>query len=137
MTLVGTAHHGGKKYVLFADEFLGKDKDEVNFVRSTKNRAVKYDPQSVKVESNNGGEIIARMLTKEDLPTDVLKTSKDKVTRLRKFEGCFTRGEVYFLPGTEALVKQLLAFPNVAHDDLVDGMVNSFEYDGSHFTESA
>lgn len=45
------------------------------------------------------------------------KAIKDKVTRLREYEGCFDRGEVFFLPGTEKGVEQLLSFPHGAHDD--------------------
>ena len=87
---------------------------------------VKYNIQMIYVESNNGGEIIARMLKREGLAVTVVKAIKDKVTRLREYEGAFDSGWVYFLPGTEVGVEQLLSFPFGAKDDRVDSMVHSF-----------
>ena len=53
---------------------------------------------SIVVEENNGGLILARMLKKRNLAVTTKKAIKDKVTRLREYEGCFDRGEVFFLP---------------------------------------
>jgi phage terminase large subunit-like protein len=53
------------------------------------------------------------------------------VTRLREYEGCFDRGEVFFLPWTEQGVEQLLSFPFGSRDDRVDSMVFSFEQGSS------
>ena len=66
------------------------------------------------------------MLKKEGMAVDVINAEKDKVTRLREYEGAFNRGEIFFDPDmSDGLEKQLLAFPNVDHDDLVDAMVYS------------
>jgi predicted phage terminase large subunit-like protein len=45
------------------------------------------------------------------------------VTRLREWEGAFERGEIFFCPWNDRLIQNLLAFPNVPHDDDVDSMV--------------
>lgn len=86
----------------------------------------KYNIQMIFIESNNGGEIIGRMLKREGLAVTLVKASKDKVTRLREWEGAFDSGLVYFLPGTEVGVEQLISFPFGAKDDRVDAMVHSF-----------
>jgi phage terminase large subunit-like protein len=57
-----------------------------------------YNVSVINIEANNGGEILARILKKRGLAVSVKKATKDKVTRLREYEGCFDRGEVYFLP---------------------------------------
>lgn len=60
----------------------------------------------------------------------IVTAVKDKVTRLREHEGAFDQGLVYFLPGTEEGVEQLIKFPHASHDDRVDSMVYSFNTDG-------
>lgn len=126
MAFTITGHYKGQKYVMASFEYNGTEKDEDRFCNSVQEWYKKKKISRLKIESNNGGEIIARMLKKRNMATQVLHSSRDKVTRLREFQGMFERGEVFFLPGTEKLVDQLLAFPNVKHDDLVDSMVNSF-----------
>lgn len=54
----------------------------------------------------------------------------DKITRLAEYQAQFEQGKIVFNPngmGINDLVKNLLKFPNVAHDDDVDSMVYSFE----------
>jgi phage terminase large subunit-like protein len=58
------------------------------------------------------------MLRAKGLAVEVTHAEKDKVTRLMEYEGCFERGEVYFLPGNDKGIEQLLAFPNGAKDDM-------------------
>lgn len=67
------------------------------------------------------------MLQKRNLAVEVINASKDKITRAQEREGDFARGEVYFLPGTEAAQDQLAAFPNAEHDDMVDAIIYGLE----------
>ena len=50
------------------------------------------------------------------------KGKSDKVSLLMEKQYLFEDWKVYFAPGTEDLVEELLAFPNVEHDDRVDSM---------------
>lgn len=50
------------------------------------------------------------------------KGKSDKVSLLMEKQYLFEDWKVYFAPGTEDLVEELVAFPNVEHDDRVDSM---------------
>lgn len=81
----------------------------------------------IRIESNNGGELIGRQLQTDGLATEILTATKDKITRLKEKESDFTQGKVLFLPGTEVLQERLARFPNVKKDDIVDAMVYSLD----------
>lgn len=123
-----TYHSGKFKYLHTMIGFRGEDKNEERFCVYVENMYRKYGVAMINIEGNNGGEIIGRMLKGRGLAVKVLTSTKDKVTRLREYEGCFDRGEVFFLPGTDDGVEQLINFPNGEADDRVDAMVNSFGY---------
>ena len=76
------------------------------------------------------------MLQRRNLAVQVINASKDKMTRLMEQEGRFARGEVYFLPGTEAAQDQLANFPNAEHDDMVDAIVYGIDGGMEIFTGS-
>jgi predicted phage terminase large subunit-like protein len=122
-----TWHVGVYKYVHTMVGFTWSEKDEERFCAYVENMYRKHNVSTINIEANNGGEIIARMLKRRNLSVVVKKATRDKVTRLREYEGCFDRGEVYFLPWTETGVEQLLSFPHGKNDDMVDGMVYSFD----------
>jgi phage terminase large subunit-like protein len=107
-----TGHLGVNKYVHTMVGLTGNEKDEERFCSYTESMYRKFGVSVCNVEANNGGEIIARMLKRRNLAVSVKKATRDKVTRLREYEGCFDRGEVFFLPGTEQGVQQLLSFPH-------------------------
>lgn len=92
--------------------FEGIEKNEVRFTAYVEEMYRKHKVSRVYIESNNGGEIIARMLKAKNIAVEIMHAERDKVTRLMEYEGCFERREVFFLPGTEKGVEQLLAFPN-------------------------
>lgn len=50
------------------------------------------------------------------------KWKNDKVSLLMEKQHLFEDGKVFFAPGLEDLVEELVAFPNVEHDDRVDSM---------------
>lgn len=98
MGLAITAHHGEQRYNIATYEFKGKEKDEEKFVNAVFSLYEKHNCSIINIESNNGGEIIARMLRKRGMAVNVVKATKDKITRLREFEGAFDRGDIFFLP---------------------------------------
>ena len=56
------------------------------------------------------------------LPVINIQTSKDKVTRAMRRSALFENGKVWFRIGMDDLEECLLLFPEVAHDDLFDGL---------------
>lgn len=118
-----TAEGKKQKYVLDMIEFRWDQKNEERFCEAVFELYKKHNCSSINIEANNGGEIIARMLKNKKMVVNVMKATKDKITRLREHEGSFERWEIYFLPGTEKGVEQLLKFPNVKNDDMVDSLV--------------
>lgn len=126
--IVVTAHRGEDRYIVQVVELEGKEKDEENIKTVVANLYNRYNVSIVNVEGNNWWEIIARQLQAKGIAVNVLKSSKDKVTRLSEYQWLFTRGQVFFLPWTETLQEQLLVFPSKAKDDLVDAMVFSLDW---------
>jgi len=112
MGVTMTGHVGVNKYIHTMVGLTGNEKDEERFCTYIEDIYKKYHVAMIVVEENNGGLIIGRMLKKRNLSVTTKKAIKDKVTRLREYEGCFDRGEVFFLPGTENGVEQLLSFPH-------------------------
>jgi phage terminase large subunit-like protein len=75
----------------------GLEKDEENVKKEIRKLYDRYNISIVNVESNNGGEIIARQLRNNNIAVQILNSTKDKVTRLREHEGEFTRGDIFFI----------------------------------------
>lgn len=115
-------------------EFKGKEKNEEKFCNHVEQLYHNLGCSIIRIESNNGGQVLASLLKKRGLAVEVLIASKDKETRLLEQEGRFARGEVYFLPGTEDAQEQLIKFPNVKHDDMVDAIVYSLGGGMVYFT---
>lgn len=129
-----TMHDDIYKYVHTMVGFEWEEKNEERFVSYVWEMYQHHNVDMVYIESNNGGEIIGRMLRAKGMAVEVTHAEKDKVTRLMEYEGCFERWEVYFLPGNDKGIEQLLSFPNGAKDDQVDSMVYSFKnYGGVAF----
>jgi len=64
----------------------------------------------INVEGNNGGDIFGNLLKKERLAVEIVRATRDKVSRLKEREGDLMRGLIYFAPETEELVNELLEF---------------------------
>ncbi len=66
------------------------------------------------------------LLAKTRLPAVAVWPDKDKVTRARTLAARYEAGKVVHLrgaPGLDAYERELVAFPNAEHDDLVDAAV--------------
>ncbi|MBF0932120.1 MAG: hypothetical protein HXJ92_01805 [candidate division SR1 bacterium] len=125
--IVGEHHY---KYVLKAIKLQGEQKLQENVEVIFDQLYRQYGVSMIKVESNNGGTIFARALQKRHLAVEVVSATKDKLTRLKEYEGDFMREEIFFLEGeTEELINQLINFTGEDgnEDDLVDAMVWSFD----------
>jgi len=122
-----TAHLNGNKYVLAFYELLATQKQEKVYRPFIKQVYNTFGVIRIRIENNNGGEIIGRQLQEDGMAVDIITTTKDKVTRLKEKESCFTRWEVYFLPWTEELQDRIVRFPNVKRDDIVDWFVLSLD----------
>jgi len=117
------------KYVIEMREFIEDEKDEERFCAVVKDLYVKYKCVMINIENNNGWWILARMLKKRGMAVNVINSDKDKITRLREYQGEFERGLIKFNPDDSKVakwVKQIIDFPNVDHDDMVDSAVFSF-----------
>lgn len=113
-------------YVLEAIELTWTDKDPFNAVNIIKWLYTKYKANLVVVETVAFQQVMSKLLAQEQIAVQDIKPHKDKVTRLLEHQYLFEQGKVYFKPwATDSLVKQLLDFPNVLHDDLVDSLVYS------------
>ena len=127
LAIVVTGHLAGTKYVLAVYELEGPQKQESIYRPFIKQVYNTFKASMIRIESNNGGELIGRQLQADGLATEILTATKDKITRLKEKESDFTQGKVLFLPGTEILQERLGRFPNVKKDDIVDAMVYSLD----------
>lgn len=117
------------KYVIEMREYTEDEKDEVRFCNSVVDLYHKYKCSMIFIESNNGWEILGRMLRKRGLAVTIINAIKDKVTRLREYQGEFERGMIKFNPDDTKVwkgIQQLKDFPWGDFDDMVDSMVHSF-----------
>lgn len=124
----GDTHY---KYVLRSIKLEGEAKLQENVEAVFEQLYHEFGVGMIKVESNNGGAIFARALQKRHLAVEVVSATKDKLTRLKEYEGDFMREQVFFLEGeTENLINQLINFTGEdgGEDDLVDAMVRSFDW---------
>ena len=118
---------GDVAYILESIELTWKSKDPFNAVQIIKWVYEKYKANKVVVETVAFQQVMAKLLRAEWIAVEEIKPHRDKVTRLLEWQYLFEQWKVFFNPEwTEALVKQLLDFPNVLYDDLVDSMVYSF-----------
>lgn len=115
-------------YIIEALELKEKQKDPFKAVEIIKQLYIKYKANYIIVETVAFQQVMSRLLKNEWLATKEVKPHKDKITRLMEKQFLFEQWKVYFYPdNTDDLVKQLLDFPNVLHDDLVDVLVYSLD----------
>lgn len=124
---------GSNKYVL---EELGLEGEEKNIKRSTSvvyNLYHKWEASRVVVETVAYQAVLKTIFKDMGLAVQEQKTTKDKTTRLMEKQIDFEEHRVFFAPGTEVLVDELLAYPNGEHDDRVDAMLFSMTDENKSF----
>lgn len=125
--IVVTWHIWDNNYVLEWVELKWKQKDPFKSTQIVKNLYIKRSANMVRVEAVAYQTVMAKLLRAEWVAAKEVNAHRDKVTRLVEKQHLFEQWKVFFYTQwTQTLVDQLLEFPNVAHDDLVDAMVYSF-----------
>jgi len=125
--IVITGYIWNKKYIIESKELKGKDKDPFKSVKTIKRLYDMYQANYVVIETIAFQQVMAKLLKAEHIATQEINPHKDKVTRLLEWQSEFEQEQIFFNKGkTYDLVDQLLQFPDVEHDDLVDAMVYSF-----------
>lgn len=79
---------------------------------------------------------LREMLTQTRLPARGIRPDRDKVSRSRALAARYEAGKVFHLkggPGMDLLEREMLAFPNAEHDDLIDSLVYAADIGGGDF----
>lgn len=122
----------GKKFKYIQDSWKLEwpEKNHENFADFVEEQYKKLWVNIIRIESNNGWWILAKILRARGLAVVEVNQKNDKVQNMLEHQGDFERWEVYFRNDMSSdLENQLLAFPNVDHDDMVDSMNLSFKDD--------
>jgi len=126
-----------RKYIL---ECLGLEGEEKNIKRATAIVRALYEKRQasrVVVETVAYQAVLKTIFKDMGLAVQEQKTTKDKTTRLMEKQIQFEDHKIYFAPGTEELVDELLSYPNAEHDDRIDAMLFSItEQNRSFFISS-
>ena len=80
------------------------------------------------VETNQGGELWPRILWGLRVRVKAVHQSVKKEVRAAAVLVHYQRGRVLHAPGLSRLEGQLVAFPNVPHDDMVDAVGSGVAY---------
>jgi len=116
-----------KKYILEAVALKWKDKDPFSATNRVTSLYTKWSVNKVIVETVAFQQVMSKLFKKNHLATMEVTPHRDKVTRLMEWQWDFEQWLIYFNKSlTYDLVEQLIDFPDVEHDDLVDGMVYWF-----------
>ena len=74
------------------------------------------------VETNQGGSLWKNVFRGVNYPVAYVNQRVKKEVRIAKAADLYKRGRVFHEKHLPALEEQMLAYPNVAHDDLVDAL---------------
>lgn len=91
MALTIAAHIGSQRYIIAVYEFKGPEKNEEKFCTFVENLYKRWNCSIIRIEANNGGQVIGSLLKKRNLAVQIVTASRDKLTRLLEQEGRFSR----------------------------------------------
>lgn len=124
--------HDGKYYLL--DVFRGR-RDFPGLKRAVKDRAARFDPQTILVEDKASGTQIIQELKFDGYyrvkPHEPPDAAADKVMRLYNQTAEFEAGHVLLprtAPWLQEYVSELIGFPGAKHDDQVDSTTQALEF---------
>ena len=113
-------------YIQTAFALYWKDKDEDNILKVVQWLKTQYNVSRVYVEINSWWVIVERVLSKNLIATQEVKTTRDKATRFLEIKGHFLNGNIYFKRGKcDQLIEQLNVFTweDGGSDDIVDALI--------------
>lgn len=111
-----------------------KDKNPNNSINMIYQLYNQYKVKIVNIETISFQKMLWTMLKEYWVATREITPNKDKVSRLLEYQSDFENWLITFQSDwkwIKELTNQLVDFPNVIHDDLVDSMVYSFYYKNS------
>jgi len=114
-------------YIVESIALNWKQKEPFKATQIIKNLYIKYRPRYLVVETVAFQKVMSKLLKAEWMAVKDYKTTKDKITRLREKQYLFEQQRVFFTNNNQELIEQLVNFPNVKNDDLVDAMLFSLE----------
>ena len=132
--IVVVGHLGMRKIIIETIELKWQDKGTENMLIKLREVYNKYHASCVNIEfvslQREFCEYLYNLLKNHNFAVRKIVPTKDKVARLMEYEWNFSRWDIEFVEnmGNKNLVSQLLKFPNVEHDDLVDAMVYAMEW---------
>ncbi len=77
-------------------------------------------PDAVLVEDAANGPAVCQLLQRQIPGLIAVRPVGSKLSRVHAVAPLLEAGQLAFCPGNDALISELLGFPNAAHDDLVD-----------------
>jgi predicted phage terminase large subunit-like protein len=77
-------------------------------------------PDAVLVEDAANGPAVCQLLQRQIPGLIAVRPAGSKVSRAHAVAPLLEAGQLAFQGGNDALITELLGFPNAAHDDLVD-----------------
>jgi predicted phage terminase large subunit-like protein len=94
--------------------------------------ALKYNPNALLIEDCASGQSLIQSVKKEtQLPVIAVKVDRDKESRLHAIAPFIESGRVFVIKDANwanDYMHELEAFPNAAHDDLVDSTTQALNY---------
>jgi len=77
-------------------------------------------PDAVLIEDAANGPAVCQLLQRQIPGLIAIRPVGSKLSRAHAVAPLLEAGQLAFYPGNDALIRELLGFPNAAHDDLVD-----------------
>lgn len=118
------------KYIIESHGWLGKDKEPTKSVWRIKEiyermkERTRWGVVRCRVENNAFQAMYRKALMAMSIACVPYNSKSDKLTRFLEHEGEFTRGTIFFEPEkNEALIDDVVLFPNCEFKDVVDAMV--------------
>lgn len=88
----------------------------------------KYDAKVVYVETNQGGDLWKQVFAGISAKLRTMRVSEKKELRAAQAHDIYRKGKVAHVRNFPALQEQMLAFPRVPHDDVLDAVVAGVLY---------
>lgn len=87
-----------------------------------------YEAKVVYIETNQGGDLWSQVFSGIAAKYRSIKQTEKKEVRAAKAHDIYRKGKVAHVRHFPALEEQMLAFPRIAHDDVLDSVVSAVLY---------